>query len=171
MNDQLSFDDDHIFSPESLRQAMRGWAAGVTVVTSYWGKIHHGMTVNAFSSVSLDPPVILVELASRTRTSGLVSQSGVFAITILAEGMESISDRFAGRTISDQSDRFTGLETFTLITGCLLISGGLAHLDCQVRNTYDVGMTTVYFGDVVAGRVYEAGHPLVYFNRLYRRLQ
>jgi 3-hydroxy-9,10-secoandrosta-1,3,5(10)-triene-9,17-dione monooxygenase reductase component len=170
MNDPLILPDQK-YDPEVLRQVMRGWAGGVTVVTSLWNKTRHGMTVNAFSSVSLDPPVILVALASRTRTCRLVRQSGVFAITILAEGMEPLSDRFAGRTIPDLEDRFTGLETFNLVTGCPLINGGLAHLDCRVRDTYEVGMTTVFFGDVVAGRVYEAGRPLVYFNRLYRRLQ
>jgi flavin reductase (DIM6/NTAB) family NADH-FMN oxidoreductase RutF len=162
--------------PELLRQVMRHWAAGVTIVTSAVKDnqrellVIHGMTVNSFTSVSLNPPVVHVSLANTTRTHDLVKRSGVFGITILGEDQADIADRFAGR-VGDEADRFTGLATFHLVTGSPLIKGGLAFLDCQVRTSLVVGSTTVFFGDVVTALEQKDNLPLIYFNRLYRGLQ
>ena len=165
--------------PEHLRQAMRSWTTGVTVVTSCHAGTHYGMTVNSFTSISLDPPVVSVALANTTRTHHLVQQSGVFAVTILEEGQGAISDRFAGKVVGaaqadlqpEMVDRFMGIETFALSTGAPLIKGGAAYLDCQVINQIDVGTTTVFLGKVIAVQLTGGGKPLVYFNRIYRRLQ
>ena len=156
--------------PEQLRQIMRHWTTGVVVVTSLADGIIHGMTVNSFTSISLDPPVVHVSLANTARTNAMVKRSGVFGITLLGEGQKDIADTFAGRT-ADEGDRFSGLETFGLVTGSPLIKSGLASLDCRVRDTLEVGSTTVFFGDVVATMEQSHHWPLVYFNRLYRELQ
>lgn len=156
--------------PEALRLVMRHWPTGVTVVTSRDGTVIHGMTVNSFTSISLDPPVVHVALAINTRTNALVKQSGVFAVTLLSETQNGISDRFAGQ-LKEHEDRFAGLTVFTLTTGAPLIEGGLAHLDCRVRTSFEIGSTTVFFGDVVGAVERSHDRPLVYFNRLYRGLQ
>jgi flavin reductase (DIM6/NTAB) family NADH-FMN oxidoreductase RutF len=161
--------------PELLRQVMRHWTTGVTVVTSAFlidqrENLSHGMTVNSFTSISLNPPVVHVSLANNTRTHALVQRSGVFGITILGADQGEIADRFAGR-VGDEADRFKDLAIFQLVTGAPLIEGGLACLDCRVRTTLEVGSTTVFFGDVVAAREKHDNPPLVYFNRLYRGLQ
>ena len=156
--------------PELLRQMMRHWTTGVAVVTSLVDGVIHGMTVNSFTSISLDPPVVEVSLANATRTNAMVKRSGVFGITVLGEGQKDIADTFAGLT-SDDGDRFLGLETFSLVTGSPLIKGGLASLDCRVKGSLEVGSTTVFFGDVVATKEQSNHWPLVYFNRLYRGLQ
>jgi flavin reductase len=159
---------------------MRSWTTGVTVVTSRHENTQLGMTVNSFTSVSLAPPVVTVSLANVARTHALVRRSGVFAVTILERSLESISDRFAGKVVGapageiqhlESIDRFAGVETFILKTGAPMILGGLAHLDCRVIQEVAIGTTTVFFGEVVDVRLGGKGEPLVYLNRIYRRLQ
>jgi len=105
---------------EMLRHVMRRWTTGVAVVTSRFENEQHGMTVNSFTSVSLDPPLVSVTLAVETRTRNLVERSGVFGVTILKEGQADLSDRFAGR-LPEDVDRFDGLETFELESGVPLL--------------------------------------------------
>ena len=73
---------------------------------------------------------------------------------------------FAGRN-PDMQDRFAGLETETLVTGCPLIVGGLAWLDCRLKQTYDTGSSTLFISEVVAAREGKPGEPLLYHNRKY----
>ena len=152
-----------------MREAMRQWATGVTVVSSNYDGMRHGMTVSSFTSISLDPPLVLVSLAKDARTHDLVQRSNIFGITLLNQVQEEISDRFAGRT-TEKQDRFAGLETFTLRTGAPFLSGGLSFLDCSVTATKDVGDNTLFIGEVVALQVAQEGDPLIYYNRSYRRL-
>lgn len=153
-----------------LRQAMRFWVTGVTVVTAAHQGIQHGMTVSSFTSLSLTPAQVLVSLAQNTRTHDLVARSHLFGISILSINQQEVSDRFAGR-IADEQDRFAGLKTFTLNSGVPMITGGLAHLDCRVVTTLGSGTHTIFIGEVMAARNdVEDGDPLVYFNRAYKKL-
>jgi len=154
---------------DQVRQAMRHWASGVAVVTGRAGEIVHGMTVNSFTSVSLDPPIISLALAHQTRTIALVRETGVLGITFLGEEQQSISEIFAGRTPED-ADRFAGLETFTLMTGAPLLTGGLASLDCKVVFSYPLATSTLFLAEVLAVSHLRDGRPLIYFNRNYTRL-
>ncbi len=154
---------------EDLRRALRHWASGVSIATSEFEGVRHGMTVNSLASVSLEPPVILMTLQHATRTYELVRQSKIVGITFLGEGQAALSDRFAGK-IPEDGDRFSGLETFTWKTGAPLIAGGTAYLDCQVRSVYPLEQSTLFILDVVAARPAADDLPLVYFNRLYHRL-
>lgn len=156
-------------NPEELRQAMRHWSTGVTIVSAQHNNRRHGMTVSSFTSLSLDPPLVLVSLEQVTKTHRLVQQAGYFGVTILEETQLQISDRFAGR-ITDYRDRFDGLETFTLVSGAPLLAHGLAWLDCRVVVTYQAGNHTVFIGEVLAVKSVDAGQPLLYYNRDYRRL-
>jgi len=148
---------------------MRNWATGVCVVTVALDSIRHGMTVNTFTSLSLDPPLVLVSLERVTKTHQLLSQTGCFAVTVLRNSQQEISDRFAGR-LADEDDRFTGLQTFTLVSGAPFLSGGLSFFDCQVVATYPAGTHTVYIGNVLAVSTGKSGRPLLYFRRDYRKL-
>ncbi len=154
---------------EDLRRTMRHWAAGVTIVSSAYQGVIHGMTVNSLASVSLEPPVVLISLQHATRTFRLVSQSGIAGITILSEEQAELSDRFAGK-VPEHEDRFIGVETFTWQTGAPLIVGGLAFLDCRVRTAYPLEQSTMFLLDVVASRPAESGRPLLYFDRTYHRV-
>lgn len=148
---------------------MRKWVAGVTVVSSAFEGEEHGMTVSSFTSISAQPPMILVSLESSTRTHALIFLSGFFGVTILEQGQEWLSERFAGRT-GLESGRFSGLNTFTMISGSPLLEGGLAYFDCRVVNTLRAGGSTVFLAEVMAARASENSAALVYANRTYRRL-
>jgi flavin reductase (DIM6/NTAB) family NADH-FMN oxidoreductase RutF len=160
--------------PDSLRSALRRWATGVTVVTSEHNGLRHGMTVNSFTSLSLQPPLVLVSLEKKTRTYSLVHKSSTFGVTILSEEQQQLADRFAGRQ-SENEDRFLGLETKTLVTGAPFIVGGLSFFDCRVISIQDAGTHSIFIGEVVAvlkePATGGAGYPVVYYKRAYRRLQ
>ncbi len=154
----------------SFRQAMRFWSTGVTVVTSAFEGERHGMTVSSFTSVSAVPPVVCISLNQQTRTHKLIEKSGVFAVTILSEGQDAISETFAGKA-TEETDRFQGLATMTKHTGSPLINGGIAFFDCKVVGKLVFGSNTVFFGEVLAAEIAETGQPLLYSNRTYKALQ
>ena len=83
--------------PEKLRHAMRAWTTGVAIVTSMYEGQQYGMTVNSFTSISLEPPLISVTLKQLTHTHDLVVKSGMFSVTILTAEQKELSDRFAGK--------------------------------------------------------------------------
>ncbi|NJN44556.1 MAG: flavin reductase [Anaerolineae bacterium] len=163
-----------LVQPDDLRIAMRAWATGVTIVAAQYEDILHGMTVSSFTSVSLEPPLVLISLETGTRTQTLMEKTGVFGVTILCEGQQEVSDVFSNPQ-TDLGDRFTGLETFTLETGAPFIEGGLAFFDCKVVSTYPAGTHKVYIGEVVGVKINGSGDvtgdPLLYFNRGYRTLK
>ncbi len=156
-------------NPEQLRAAMRAWTSGVAVVTAAHGGEQHGMTVNSFTSVSLDPALIIISLQDNTHTRELVEHAHVFGVTILSYDQNEIADRFAGRTPESQN-RMAGLETVTLVTGAPLLKNGLASFDCRVKQSIKVGPNTMFVAEVLATRGTGEGQPLVYHNRLYHKL-
>jgi flavin reductase (DIM6/NTAB) family NADH-FMN oxidoreductase RutF len=128
------------------------------------------MTANSFNSIALSPPTVLVTLQKHTRTNQLVKASGVFGVSILNTEQEALAKRFAGQ-IDIDLPRFQGVETFNLVTNSPLIKQGMAFLDCKVVNSFDVGDTTVFLGEVLAAKKNDNGHqPLLYLNREWRRL-
>jgi flavin reductase (DIM6/NTAB) family NADH-FMN oxidoreductase RutF len=164
------YDDVMLVDPEALRLVLRSWATGVTVVATALEGARHGMTVSSFTSVSLDPPLVLVSLERATHTHRMLEESGCFAVTVLGEGQQAISDRFAGRQ-PEGEDRFAGLETFTLASGAPFINGGLAFFDCRVVSTYQAGTQTVFIGEVLAVQGGDASAaPLLYHDRDYHQL-
>jgi flavin reductase (DIM6/NTAB) family NADH-FMN oxidoreductase RutF len=156
-------------NPEQLRAAMRAWTSGVTVVTAAYDGEQHGMTVNSFTSVSLDPPLIIISLQGDSRTREFVEKAQAFGVTILSYDQSDIADRFAGRT-SESQNRMAGLETETFVTGAPLLKSGLAAFDCRVTQSIKVGSNTMFIAEVLAARGTGTGVPLVYHNRLYHKL-
>jgi flavin reductase (DIM6/NTAB) family NADH-FMN oxidoreductase RutF len=155
--------------PEQLRYAMRAWTTGVAIVTAQHDGQRYGMTVNSFSSISLDPPLISVALKQLTHTHELLEKSGEFAITILSSHQKELSDRFAGRSPEIQ-DRFDGVTTETLLIDAPLIRGGIASFNCKVLKSIAVGENTLFVAEVTAARGEGEGYPLVYHNRVYWQL-
>ncbi len=154
---------------ENLRAAMRAWSAGVTVVTAAHEGQKHGMTVNSFTSISLDPAMITISLKTGSRTHEMVSHARAFGLTMLSKTQSKISDIFAGR-FPEIEDRFADVQVETLVTGSPLIVGGLAWLDCRVVETFDAGMNTLFIAEVLAARGSGDGQPLVYHDRKYWQL-
>ena len=158
--------------PEQLRQAMRAWTTGVAVVTAIHNGQQYGMTVNSFTSISLDPPLVSVVLRKLTHTHELVEKSGEFSVTILSFAQRELSERFAGK-FPEIKDRFAGVPTETLSIPAPLIKGGLAYLNCRVVNSIAVGENTLFVAEVIAvARDNEReGDPLVHYNRTYWKLE
>lgn len=155
--------------PEKLRGAMRAWTTGVTVVTAIHEGQRYGMTVNSFTSVSLEPPLISVTLKRLTHTYDLVEKSGEFAVTILSAEQGDLSDRFAGK-LPDIEDRFEGVPTEQMLIDAPLIKGGTAFFNCRVVNSIPAGENTLFLAEVVAASGEGEGDPLVYHNRVYWKL-
>jgi flavin reductase (DIM6/NTAB) family NADH-FMN oxidoreductase RutF len=155
---------------EQLRAAMRAWTSGVAIVTAAYDGQRHGMTVSSFTSISLDPPLVVVSLQTSSRTHAMVSQARAFGVTILAAGQEELSERFADRP-PGRNHGLDGLETDIFVTGAPLIRSGLACLDCRVSQAVPVGMNTLFIGEVVAVRGDDHDAPLIYHDRGYRRLR
>jgi flavin reductase (DIM6/NTAB) family NADH-FMN oxidoreductase RutF len=154
---------------DTLRRTMRQWATGVTIVTARSGDQRHGMTVSSFTSVSLDPPLVLISLADNARTAELIRKARAFGVTILSEDQQEISNAFAGR-VPDSEDRFAGVETEALRGGAPFIKGGLAYLDCRLVAEYPAGTSNLFVGEVIDAQANEGPKPLLYFNRDYKDL-
>lgn len=152
-----------------LRAAMRQWSTGVTVVTTLHNGVLGGMTVSSFTSVSLEPPTVLVCLNKDTFAHHLVSQSGIYAISMLAQGQEALSQRFAGFDPT-VTDRFEGISFNTAETGSPLLPGAVVWLDCVVVNSIQTGTHTIFIGEVIFAQTNPDRAPLVYHNRKYHTL-
>ena len=152
--------------PQDFKDALSQFGSGVTVVTTRDGQGRSlGLTVTAFASVSLEPPLVLICVDHRSETHVGFRNPGLFGVSILAEGQEDLSRRFA----AGGAAKFKGLELDKGATGVPLIPGALAHLECRVSATHVAGDHTIYVGEVLAVRV-RPGRPLLYHDRDYRRL-
>ena len=154
---------------ETLRRAMRAWTTGVAVITAIHDGQQYGMTINSFSSVSLEPPVISVTLRQLTHTHDLVVRSGLFALTVLTSGQKDLSDLFAGKT-PNIANRFDGLQTGKLLIDAPVLENGMAYFSCRVMTSIPIGENTLFIAEVIAARGEGQGEPLVYHNREYWKL-
>lgn len=158
---------------EAMRRSMRLWACGVTVVTTAHGGKRAGMTASSFTSISLEPPLILVCLHKEAGTSLLLRESGIFGVSILGEEQEDLSALFAGYTeLPPGVERIDTAPTFVADTGAPLLQEAIAWMDCRVFGMHDGATHHVIVGEVLAtGRRDDPAWPLVYHNRAYRSFQ
>ena len=154
-------------SPDDYKALCANWPSGVTIVTSRDGDRIQGMTVSAFTEVSLEPPLVLICADKATITHELIQASGAFSVSILEQRQEALSDKFASK--KDEHRRFEGLECETGSTGCARIPGGVAWLDCTVQQTVEAGDHFVHIGLVESAEFTERA-PLVYFRQGYRKI-
>jgi len=150
-----------------LKQVLARRVSGVAVVTARAGDVIHGMTVSAFTEVSLVPPLVLVCADKTSNTHPVIARGGVFALNVLAHDQAALADRFASK--QDEERRFVGLDHAAGVTGAPLLVGTVATLDCFVRAAHDAGDHVIYVGEVVDVRRSERD-PLVYFVGAYREL-
>lgn len=155
--------------PERLRAIMRHWSTGICIVSASEHGHVHGMTVNSFTSVTLEPPLVLVSLERITRTHGMVERTGAFAVSILHDGQQALSERFAGRD-TEHAERFDGVATHTHSSGAPVLDDCLATLDCRVVAQHVVGTHSLFLGEALAGEAHNHRPPLLYFRRDYRRV-
>lgn len=149
-----------------FRRTCAQFATGITVVTTLDSHSHpHGITVNSFSSVSLEPPLVLVSIDLRNAILGHFIATSWFAINILAEHQEHLSRRFS----SASENRFVDLEWQPGLAGTPLLEGVLAQLECSVVKTFEGGDHTILIGEVRRAS-YREGKPLIFFDSGYRKL-
>jgi flavin reductase len=158
-------------SPDTatFRAVLGRFATGVGVMTTVRDGVPHAMTANAISSVSLDPPLVLVCVEKTTIMAGEVGASGVFALNFLSTGQVELSDRFADPDRPEGHEQFEGLVTAEAATGAPILEGVLAWLDCRVWASYEGGDHLIVVGEVLALEVGDEDDPLVYYRSGYGR--
>lgn len=150
---------------EEFRAGMARWASGVTIVTARAGERLHGMTVSAFCSVSLDPPLVLICADNSSHTLEVIDAAGAFAVHVLAREQQPLSDRFASKR--DEWRRFEGLALDDAATGSPLIPGALVAFDCRVTAAHPAGDHVIYVAEVQQIATRE-GEPLLFYRGGYR---
>jgi 3-hydroxy-9,10-secoandrosta-1,3,5(10)-triene-9,17-dione monooxygenase reductase component len=158
--------------PERFRKVMGHFVTGVTVVTTFDESDRPvGITVNALSSVSLEPPLIVVALDQRRFITPIVHAAGRFAVSILSEAQQALSDCFAGAPVSPGRAEFCGAAWKPGSTGPPILEGAIGSLECTVIGTYPVGDHDLFIGRVDA--LHNEEHhpqPLLYYRRRYLRV-
>ena len=159
-------------SPHATRQtfidAMRVVANSVTVVTSDGSAGRHGATVSAFSSVSADPPTILVCLRSQSRIAHAVAENGVFCVNVLPRSSQDIAERFAGCHDARIENRFEGIRTESAYGSAPAIEGATAF-SCVVEQVVTSGSHRIFIGLVCEVRR-GVPEPLTYFDGKYHHI-
>ena len=151
---------------ELFRQVLSHFAAGVTVVTTLDGAQRpHGLTATAFSSVSLDPPLVLVCIDKQTDTHPHFEPAGIFAVNFLALDQREVSQRFA----KHGGEKFTSLGWRRGVLGAPLLDGTIGHVECRIRHVYEGGDHTILVGEIESAEARE-GEPLLHFRHAYRRV-
>ena len=159
--------DTNTIDSAAFRAVLGRFASGVTVVTGRDGAGQdHGMTVSAFCSVSLEPPLVLVCLDRSAELQPALVPGSAYAVNVLAEHQEALSRRFA----SEVDDRFEGVGYTRGGTGLPLLDDALAHLECRVEARVDAGDHVVVIGRVEFAQVNEGAGPLLYYRSGYGRL-
>jgi len=148
-----------------LKDVFGRFATGVTIVTARHGNDLHGMTASAVSSLSADPPLLLVAVDHRAAMCEFLKKAGSFAVNVLTRQQESLSTRFASRGPREFSD----IPQLESLTGAPVFSESLAYAECQLRHILPGGDHDIFVGEIVAGAGHE-GEPLLYYKGKYRSL-
>lgn len=151
---------------DEFRHALGKFASGVTVVTTRAADGHlHGLTVSAFCSVSLEPPLILVCIQKTTGSYHAFQESKAFVVNVLSDSQKDVSNHFA----SHLEDKFQGVEYETGIEDIPVLKNCLVNLECRLANSYDGGDHTIFVGEIQKAHIND-GNPLAYFHGNYREL-
>ena len=156
---------------EQFRQAMGCFATGVTVVTvAREGGGVHGMTANAFCSVSLDPLLVLVCVDRRARTHPILHASEHFGINVLSEEQQALAAHFARPDRDDRSAEHAGAKFFRTKRGTPLLADCIGHLECRLVKTHAAGDHTIFIGQVEHVALQD-GRPLLFYRGRYESLE
>jgi flavin reductase (DIM6/NTAB) family NADH-FMN oxidoreductase RutF len=159
-------------APEFFRKVMGHFVTGVSVVTALDGERPQGITVNALSSVSLEPPLVMVALDRRRFIAPTVRRAGRYAVNILAETQQALSDCFAGAPVTPGRDAFCGAAWHAGATGLPLLDGAIATLECTVVQTFSAGDHDLFVGRVDAlANDEQHPQPLLFYRRRYLRIE
>ncbi len=142
--------DAQSFTGKDFRAALGSFATGVTVITTTGESHSYGMTANAFSSVSLDPPLVLVCAKSGAEGSEQIERNGIFAVNILAADQEPLSRYFSSKDRPRGRDAFRGVPHRGVVTGSPVLDGVVAYLDCRLHESRTAGDHEIFIGEVLA---------------------
>jgi flavin reductase (DIM6/NTAB) family NADH-FMN oxidoreductase RutF len=155
-----------VVGPDDFRRVLGHFATGVTILTTCDGdRRPTGLTCSAFSSVSLDPPLVMVCVDHKSQSFPAIRDGARFAVNILGAHQEALSRRFA----STRLDKFDGVPHTITDMGLPLVEGAVAHLECVTVNAHVAGDHTIFVGRVERAWV-PSGEPLLYFKGKYQRL-
>ena len=149
-----------------LKAALGSFATGITVVTARLDGHLHGMTANAFCAVSLDPPLVLICVDKSARMHDFIGRSGAFAVNMLSSDQEHLARHFArrGRPLEGE---FARVPYTVGCTGCPLLSGAAAYVECRLHDACAGGDHTIYVGAVQATHACLERRPLLHCRRQY----
>ena len=155
------------FDSRLFRKALGTFATGVTVVTGLTPKdVPVGVTVNSFASVSLDPPIILICLDNNTGSLKAFCEGERFAVNILSENQQDLSEEFAGL----QEHKFKDRAFETWDSGCPILDGCLTNLECTRLNAFEGGDHLIVLGRVDRIKHADGGRPLLFYQSAYGRI-
>lgn len=153
-------------SSRTFRDACAQFATGVMIATvADAAGLPHGLTVNSFTSVSLDPPLVLICIDRKTAIVERFERAAYFGLSVLSEQQQEVSDRFAGKC----DDRFEGVAWQPGPHGAPLLSLSLATFECRTTQVLDGGDHAIFLGTVLGVEIHR-GRPLLYFGSGYRQL-
>jgi flavin reductase (DIM6/NTAB) family NADH-FMN oxidoreductase RutF len=158
---------DHAVSPDEFRAAMRRLTGGVSVITAGRGAEISGMTVSSVSSLSADPPTLIVSVNRSASALALMKSYGFFGVSILTSDQLHIAERFAGKDGLKGADRFATSRWITRISGVPLLADALAAVDCKVEETIERHSHAIVIGRVLDVRVSTRLAALGYWNGQY----
>lgn len=160
----ITSESDNGFSQREYRNALGRFATGVSVVTTRFDDRIHGMTANAFVSVSLNPPLILLSVDNRSHMHQILPATRCYGVSVLAEGQESLSDHFAGRSIDGLKINFIDRRDMPLV------EGAVAYFVVHVTDIHPAGDHTLYIGGVAHFECFE-NRPLLFYAGQYKKIR
>lgn len=152
-----------------FRELMARWLTGVSVVTARDGPVDAGLTVNAFLSVSLLPPSVLVSLTLDADTTPVIQRTGQFAVNFLAANQRPLSERFA--RVIPPAEKFIGVAVHRGRSGVALLDGTLGALECRVVSSVPSYDHVLFIGEVTHQEFGRDGPPLVFFRSAYAEVE
>jgi len=155
-----------MMNSDTFRRLLSRFASGIAVITARDGDHDVGMTVSAFCSVSLSPPLVLVCVDHSASMHDLLLRHPKMGINIMASEHEAHSRRFADK---NETQRFEGIPCKRGETNVMLLDDAMAHLECQLVHHYEAGDHTIFIGQVECGAMRE-GRPLLYYRGGYAQL-
>jgi flavin reductase len=159
------------FTSKDFRSALGSFATGVTVITTRGEEHAYGMTANAFSSLSLDPPLVLVCTKTGAEGSEHIERNRCFAVNILGADQEPLSRYFSSKDRPRGRDAFKQVSHRILATGSPILDGVAAYLDCQLHTAHEAGDHQIFIGEVLELGADRTVPPLIFAGGQYRWLR
>jgi flavin reductase (DIM6/NTAB) family NADH-FMN oxidoreductase RutF len=158
---------DSAISPDDFRGAMRHLTGGVSVITVGRGREATGMTVTSVSSLSVDPPTLIVSVNRESSSWPVLKRHGFFGVNILAADQIEVAERFTGKGGLKGAERFAGARWNTRVSGVPLLAGALAAIDCEVEHIVERHSHAIVIGRVLG--IQSSGHTaaLAYWQGRY----